>query len=251
MLVVTDAIVLHAFDYLETSRILRLLTLEAGVQSVIAKGARRKRARVGSSADLFAEGEAQMYLTPTRELHTLSAFDITNARAALALDINRFLAASAITECALRLGSAEANPSLYQTVSKTLSALAASTPEMAPVHALAGGWRILAASGFTPSLGQCATCHSPLATSDPIAFSPAAGGALCERCARMAPTSRRLPQSAYASLRAWIEGIPIEPLPAPEIRAHQRVLREFLVQHLPDDRPLSAFPTWEAGLAPP
>ena len=37
-LVSSDAIVLHAFDYLESSRILRLVTRDAGVRSVLAFG---------------------------------------------------------------------------------------------------------------------------------------------------------------------------------------------------------------------
>ena len=82
--VVTEAIVLHAFDYLETSRILRLLTREAGVQSVLARGARRSRKRFGSAMDLFAQGIAEIHVRPNRDLQTLGALDITRARAALA-----------------------------------------------------------------------------------------------------------------------------------------------------------------------
>ena len=51
---VTEAIVLHAFDYLETSRIIRLMTREAGVQSVLARGARNSRKRFGNAGDLFS-----------------------------------------------------------------------------------------------------------------------------------------------------------------------------------------------------
>ncbi|HEX5831959.1 MAG TPA: recombination protein O N-terminal domain-containing protein, partial [Gemmatimonadaceae bacterium] len=61
-LVATEAVVLHVLDYLESSRILRLATREAGVVSVLAKGARRARSRVGSAVDLFAGGVAQLYL---------------------------------------------------------------------------------------------------------------------------------------------------------------------------------------------
>ena len=43
-LLVTDAIVLHSADYLESSRIFRLATREAGVQSVLARGARSSEA---------------------------------------------------------------------------------------------------------------------------------------------------------------------------------------------------------------
>ena len=73
-LTVTQAIVLHAFDYLESSRIIRLLTREGGVQSVLARGARKSRGRYGSALDLFAEGTAQIYVKPNRELHNLSSF---------------------------------------------------------------------------------------------------------------------------------------------------------------------------------
>ena len=48
-LLVTDAIVLHAFDYLESSRIIRLLTREAGVQSALARGARKSRGQQNQS----------------------------------------------------------------------------------------------------------------------------------------------------------------------------------------------------------
>jgi len=55
-LVVTEAIVLHAFDYLESSRILKLVTRDAGVRSVLARGAKRSRRRFGAALDLYANG---------------------------------------------------------------------------------------------------------------------------------------------------------------------------------------------------
>ena len=50
---VTDAIVLHAFDYLESSRILKLVTRDAGVRSVLARGARKSKKRFGAALDLY------------------------------------------------------------------------------------------------------------------------------------------------------------------------------------------------------
>src|SRR4029453_2282659 len=94
----TDAVVLHVFDYLETSRILRLATREAGMQSVLARGARRPKSRYGSALDLFASGTAEIYVKPGRELHTLASFDVTRSRGQLATDLERFTAASAIAE---------------------------------------------------------------------------------------------------------------------------------------------------------
>jgi len=79
-LVVTEAIVLHAFDYLESSRILRLVTRDAGVRSVLARGAKRSRKRFGAALDLYAEGTAELQMKTGRDLDTLSGFDVVRAR---------------------------------------------------------------------------------------------------------------------------------------------------------------------------
>src|SRR5947199_8339903 len=96
--VVTDAIVLHSFDYLEASRILKLVTREAGVASVLAGGARRSKRRFGAALDLYAQGTAELQTKPGRDLDTLSAFDVTRARPQLAAQLSRFTGASAIAE---------------------------------------------------------------------------------------------------------------------------------------------------------
>src|SRR5258705_2194191 len=103
-LLATDAIVLHTFDYLESSRILRLVTRDGGVRSVLAKGARRSSRRFGSAVDLFAQGSAQLYAKPGRDLDTLSAFDVVLSRPMLGADLGRFAGASAIAELTLRIG---------------------------------------------------------------------------------------------------------------------------------------------------
>ena len=271
-LTVTDAIVLHAFDYLETSRILRLLTREAGVQSVIAKGARRNRAKYGSAVDLFSQGEAQLYLKPGRDLHTLAAFDVTRARTALALDMDRFLAASALAELVLRIGRDDGNPALYDAIVATLDALETATGNAVVATGLAGAWRAVVASGFAPAIDRCATCHTPLDPLATVAFSHPSGGALCERCARLAPATRRLPPTARDMLRASLgesaadadpmkgEGssssrsgrLPfasVAPLEPADARAHLRLLREFLHEHVAEERTGRAFTAWESGIA--
>ncbi|HEX6053817.1 MAG TPA: DNA repair protein RecO, partial [Gemmatimonadaceae bacterium] len=105
----TDAVVLHAFNYLETSRIFRIATREAGIQSVLARGARRPKSRYGSALDLFASGSAEVYVKAGRDLHTLASFDVTRSRGQLAAELDRFTAASAIAELAMRFASAEAH----------------------------------------------------------------------------------------------------------------------------------------------
>jgi DNA repair protein RecO (recombination protein O) len=113
MLITTPAIVLHAFDYSETSRIVRLATRDAGVQSALARGAKRSRSRFGSAFGLFAEGVAQLHVKEGRELQTLGAFDVTRVRSELGADLGRFAGASAVAELVLRFGTEnEASESL-------------------------------------------------------------------------------------------------------------------------------------------
>src|SRR5215218_7659991 len=129
MLLATPAVVLHSFDYLESSRILRLVTRDGGVRSVLAKGARRSARRFGSALDLFAQGTAQLHTKPGRDLDTLGGFDVTLARAELALDLGRFAGASAIAELALRFGRDAADRGLFDAVAAALDALASAPSE--------------------------------------------------------------------------------------------------------------------------
>jgi DNA repair protein RecO (recombination protein O) len=244
-LLATDAIVLHAFDYLESSRIFRIVTRDGGVRSVLAKGARRSSRRFGSGLDLFAQGTAQLYAKPGRDLDNLSGFDITRSRSALGNDLGRFTGASAIAELALRFGREAADHPLFDAVADALDAIAAAAPGTSATATLASAWRIVGELGFAPTVDNCAECHADLDAHAHSLFSHAAGGALCTPCGRRAPTGRVLPPDARHALRQLLAGDTTFPLDESAVRAHQRLLREFLAEHLTDGRPLKAFELWE------
>ena len=245
-LLVTEAVVLHVFDYLESSRIFRLATRDAGVRSVLARGARRSRRRFGSALDLFAGGVAELHTKPGRELDTLGGFEVTLARPQLAEELPRFVGASALAELTLRFGRDAADPGLFEAVIHALDDIGAAPAVRAREAALAGAWRIITELGFGPTVDVCSDCHAPIPLTDTVLFSHPSGGALCTRCARLAPSGRVLPPEARAALRAWSAGTHVAIAPG-EGRAHQRLLREFLSEHLTDGRPLRAFETWEHG----
>lgn len=71
MIIRTDAVVLHAFDYGETSRIVRLLTRPHGVVGVLARGARRPTSAFGSTLQPMSYLQAVYYHRPNRGLQTL------------------------------------------------------------------------------------------------------------------------------------------------------------------------------------
>ena len=241
----TDAVVLHVFDYLETSRIFRLATRETGMQTVLARGARRPKSRYGTALDLFASGTAEIYVKTGRDLHTLASFDVNRSRGQLAADLERFTAASAIAEMATRFATGEAHTELYDALVATLDAIGEANASGTIDAALAGAWQLVAHMGFAPTLDACASCHSMLPPEAPASFSHPAGGVLCRRCASLAATSRVLPAEARATLRVWMSGSPGNVGDDLARRAHQRLLREFLSEHLADGRPLRAYEVWE------
>jgi DNA repair protein RecO (recombination protein O) len=245
MLLATPAVVLHSFDYLESSRILRLVTRDGGVRSVLAKGARRSSRRFGSALDLFAQGTAQLHTKPGRDLDTLGGFDVVQSRPALGADLGRFAGASAIAELTLRFGRDAADSGLFDAVADALDAIAGAAPEDALTLTLAHAWRIVAELGFAPTIDDCAECHAVLERDASVMFSHVSGGALCPRCGRLAPAGRVLPSEARDALRAFLDGNVSVALGDAQARAHQRLLREFLAEHLTDGRPLRALELWE------
>jgi DNA repair protein RecO (recombination protein O) len=244
-LLVSDAIVLHSFDYLESSRILKIVTRDAGVRSVLARGARRSKARFGSAVDLYAQGTAELHIKPGRELDTLSSFEVTRSRSQLALQLARFTGASAIAELTLHFVRDAADPALFDAIAAAFDEIAQSAPERTRDVTLAGAWRVLAELGVAPTIDVCANCHSPIEPDEAVMFSHPSGGALCSRCGRLARTGRTLPAEARDALRHWLSGEAFALENSQDVRAHQRLLREFLREHLADDRPLRAFEVWE------
>ncbi len=244
---VTEAIVLHTFHYLETSLILRLMTRDVGLQSVLARGARNSTRRFGSSLDLFAQGEAEIHVKPNRDLQALTAFDVGRARPSLATDVGRFTAASMIAELALRCSSDEPSPGLFDAVEQAFDRVAIAATDETLEAAIAGAWLIISSLGFSPSLDRCANCDAALDVSAKFAFSHSAGGAICDRCSSRAPGSRTLPSSARDAIRSWAGGGRVPLLSVPDARAHQRLLREFFQQHVGGDSDLRAYKVWEDG----
>lgn len=244
----TEAVVLHAFDYLESSRIIKLLTRELGLRSVLARGARSSRKRFGGGLDLFVQGTAELDVKPGRDLDTLTSFDITRIRGGIGADLAAFTGAAALSEMLLRFAQTDSDPDLFDVATDALDRIASARDEAARTETIAGAWRILAALGFAPSLHACGECERVFTDDEPVLFSQSAGGALCERCASLARVGRRLPPSARQALGVWVGGTGVvPPLGDADARAHQRLLREFVIEHLSDGRPLKAFETWESG----
>lgn len=152
MIVRTDAIVLHAFDYGETSRIVRLLTRQHGVIGVLARGARRPTSQFGSTLQPLSYIQAVYYWRPQRGLQTLkeSAHAVRFRR--LTQDVARVTLGLRVLEIARALvEEGEAHPLALDLVARTLTFLDAAETHVAN----AVPWfqlRLASLLGFAPDV---------------------------------------------------------------------------------------------------
>ena len=232
-LATTRALVLQAFPYSETSKVLRLYTLDHGLRSVLAKGALRPKSRYGGVLEPFTEGTATFYLKEGRDLHTLGGFDLLRSRQALGRSLVGFAGASLLAELVIRTATEEPHPALYATLVQAWDAVAqAAGPAEALARALAGAWGLVALLGFEPQAGACVHCGRALGDDEPARFDAAAGGVACTRCR---PAGRVLDPGSRAELRRMLAG----EAPAGVARpgTHGALLKAFLEAQLAHDRP--------------
>jgi len=243
-LVSTPAVVLSTIRYGETSKIVRLATRDYGVQSVIAKGALRPRSRFGAAMQLLSLGQAHIIISERRDLQILTAFDLQRLHVALARDMDRYAAASALAEVTMRFAPADPHPEIYQFLHLALAQL-----EEAPEHeVLAVGikllWGLAGILGFAPSLEDCARDGAPVGAVGPMAFSAEDGGALCARCAGERK-SARLPASDRADLEVLLSDDDAVPtLDERHAAAHRRLVTRYIRYHLGEGAELPGLEFW-------
>jgi DNA repair protein RecO (recombination protein O) len=201
-IVTTRSVVLQTHPYSDTSKILRLLTLDHGPQSVMAKGAMRPRSRLSGVLEPFADGSATFYLKPDRDLHTLSDFELGTERQALGRDLGRYAAASVLCELVLRLAPAEKDPVLFDVLTQGLDALLAADLEHVSGTAIAAIWMLVNVLGFAPDLSGCTRCGDPIETRGGR-LDVREGVLVCEDCL---PGGTSLPASEIHVLRRLTSG---------------------------------------------
>jgi len=243
-LVSTPAIILATLRYSETSKIVRLATRELGVQSAIAKGALRPRSPFGAALQVLSDGQAQLYVKDTRDLHTLAAFDVAHVRVGLAADLDRYAVASALAEVMLRFAPPDSHPESFGVLLEALAELERAASSHLRGTALRAMWHLVGSLGFAPSLEACVLCGTLAPPAGDVGFSTAEGGILCAGCSGSYAVTR-LPERARWDLAALID--PTCPLPlldGPHFTSHQRLLARYVRYHLGEGIELPALDFW-------
>ncbi len=234
--VTARAIILQAFPYSDTSKVLRLYCRDQGLHSVIAKGASRPKSRFGGILEPFTEGDAHFLLKESRDLHTLTDFDLVRSRQELGRDFAAFAGASVMAEVVLRCSTPEPFPALFASLQRSLDALACKHPDDSSVRALIGIWQIVALLGFEPEMEHCVGCGRELDATETVRFDVDAGGASCLTCR---PAGRLVDAATRAEIRDMTRSLENQPTLG-DRGLHRALLRVFLSTHLSLDRPLKS-----------
>lgn len=203
-LVRTPALVLRTMEYGDSSRIVRIYTPVAGLQSLLARGAKQPRSRLRGVLDLFHLVEVVYVKKPGRTLHAPRDADLLEAWPRLRSDLDRMLAFGAVARLLQALSlEDDANPELFNAVVRAARAFddPGLPPEgLEPLRHFAA-WQVLAGKGYAPEVDRCTTCGAP-AGGRP-AFAVAEGGVVCGRCAA---GRRALSSREYGALQLFLHG---------------------------------------------
>lgn len=170
--------VLRKLDYGETDRIYTLLTREHGKVGALARGVRRTTSRLAPALELFSRVDVQLAHGRSLDIVT-QAVRLPGPR--IEANVESTAHASLIAELADRV-SEDRHPmeGIYEL---TVAALVELAREPEPRRASAYFMMVaLDFLGYAPRLSSCASCGRPLPEAA-AAFSPPAGGFLCENCA--------------------------------------------------------------------
>ena len=237
MIVTTDAVVLRTMKYRESSRIAVLYTRALGKISVIAKGARDGKSRLGGGLQPMNLVSAVLYVRETRELQLITQCDVLAPMHALGGDLDRMGAAMAALELTDAVSPpGEPSGELFELLRATLGAVSAATNQ--PGNALYYfELHLLGLIGFRPLLTSCASCGAAVEPEGRAEMRMGHGGILCRDCSRKGPSLEAVSPAALAALRRLQESA--DPASAtrmvmePPLRGEiALVLRRYLLAHV-------------------
>jgi DNA repair protein RecO (recombination protein O) len=223
----TEALIIRRSDFGEADRLLTLITPQ-GKRRVVAKGARKTTSRLAGHIELFTH--ASLLLAIGRNLDIITQSTILSGFDRLRGDLQRIGAAYYAAELIDRLTEEEdENRPAFDLLIAAMGAL--DTSRNVNLVLRFYELHLLGYLGYRPQLYHCAICQEAL-TEETDRFSPAAGGALCPRCAGTDRAALPMSLNAFKLMR-FLQAQPLEAIErlniSPAVRGEaERLLRIYI-----------------------
>ena len=200
----TDALVIGSMRYREADRIVTLYTRDRGKVSVVAKGVRRTKSKVGGRLEPFSLVRVSLH-SGRGTLYTVVGVETVRTFQGVRDELFRMEeGAHLLTAVRHLFPGEEASAPAFNLLVRGVARLAeAEDAATASGVVLATRLKLLVLLGYAPEVTRCAQCGSE----GPFyGFSPGLGGVICEPCVGTAETACfALSTGAVATLRSLCE----------------------------------------------
>ena len=200
-----EAITIRLTDFSETSQIAWFCTREFGRVSALAKGSKRQRNNFEGRLDLLCHNEIVFIHKSRTTLHLLTECRLLDRFMGLRADVARLYGALYAAELVREMTpQEEGQPDVFGLLLGTLRAL--SNGDDVHTALLIFEVRLLALTGYAPSLAACVACGTAELPRSTVAYSAPLGGVLCPACRGRDPKSIGVPRGTLAVLERLADG---------------------------------------------
>ena len=239
MIAKTEAVVLSAMKFRDTSKIVRLYTKEFGKVSVIAKGARDAKSKFRGSLEPMNYVGCVIYRNNNRELQLLSQCDIIQTFRSLSDSMEKMFAAMSAVELVDIVSHGEdENQTLFDLLLNHIRVVNSATkqPSLALYYFETKLSELL---GFKPELMRCTHCENCMEREEENyrGYATTSSGILCANCSEGLNNAEKISTASLAVLQRLqaanvvdsIMDMQLQPGTHDEV---QRSLRSHLQNHI-------------------
>ena len=209
----TEAIVLKAVNYRDTSKIVTFYTKRYGKMSAIAKGARNPKSKFGSLFQPLNYLQIVFYRRENRQLQYVSSSDFVKYFKSLTTSVEKLSVAISLIEIVNRvMHDEEENEQLFMLLVDSLAEVDKVDQEnpsslQGPLSVFVHfGLHLAIDLGFEPNFEKCLICHKRINTQKQkkVGYVIEKGGPLCEDCLPKTNASYALSAPALLILQSFV-----------------------------------------------
>lgn len=176
--ITAEAVILRTKRCGETARRITLLTRELGTIDALAYGARRGKGVSGITQ--FSTCTFYLYYNPVKRLYFIKDVDVLEDGSGIMLDLDKVLAASFLSELAIRSAGSE-NKEFFEIFKSAFKALSGQLiTDRILIKAV---WDYMAVIGMASDLETCPSCERRYGEEEVLGFSSALSAPVCSSCA--------------------------------------------------------------------
>lgn len=222
----TEAIVLKAIDFSESSSIVTFLTPDRGRLTCMAKGVKRPKSQLAGLLDTFNRVELVYLWKDSRSIQQMTDGTLLERYAGIKENLDKSIYGAFLIEMMYRIvHENEPSHELFDIYVDGMTQLDDWTGDVC-IHISWQVYRLLTVVGFSPTLRECCQCGESLSIDAGFSYE---GGATCSSCI----ADIRMDRGTYQTLLAIGKGTE-----CPRIKGGEKVfqvLRHFTARQLECD----------------